>query len=86
MTTQILRIDASARRTGSITRDLNDQIIDRFAAAGDIDVTTRDLATPLPLLTEDWIGANFHRPRRPERRSEGNARAVRHTRRRVESG
>lgn len=62
MATHILRIDASARRHGSITRDLNDQIIDRFTRTGNTTVTVRDLADPLPLLTEDWIGANFTDP------------------------
>ena len=68
MPTQILRIDASARRTGSITRDLNDKIIDRFATNAETTVVTRDLAEPLPLLTEEWIGANFTDPaeRTPE--------------------
>lgn len=62
MPTQILRIDASARRTGSVTRDLNDKIVDRFASTGETLVTSRDLAEPLPLLTEDWIAANFTDP------------------------
>ena len=62
MSTKILRIDASARRTGSVTRDLNDKIVERFAAVGATDVTTRDLTVPLPLLTEEWIGANFTDP------------------------
>jgi len=62
MSTHILRIDASARRKGSITRDLNERIIDRYSAAGPTEVTTRDLANPLPLLSEDWIGANFTDP------------------------
>jgi FMN-dependent NADH-azoreductase len=62
MSTKILRIDASARRVGSITRDLNDRVIDRLSAEGPVSVTTRDLANPLPLLTEDWIGANFTDP------------------------
>ncbi len=62
MPTRILRIDASARRTGSITRDLNDKIIERFTRNGDTEVAVRDLADPLPLLTEDWIGANFTDP------------------------
>lgn len=56
MPTKILRIDASARKTGSISRDLAHRIVDRFERAH---VTTRDLATPLPQITEDWIGANF---------------------------
>lgn len=62
MSTNILRIDASARRTGSVTRDLNDKIIDRFKRTGDAHVVTRDLADPLPLITEEWIDANFTDP------------------------
>ncbi|OAN82178.1 FMN-dependent NADH-azoreductase [Jannaschia sp. EhC01] len=54
--THILRIDASARRAGSVSRDLTDQII---AQMGATTVTTRDLATGIPLLEEAWIGANF---------------------------
>ncbi len=56
MTKTILHIDASARRSGSATRDLSDRIV-RHLGAGRI--IRRDLATPLPLLTEDWIAANF---------------------------
>lgn len=59
MTRRILRIDASARRNGSITRDLNDRILSRFQTAGPVTVTHRDLANALPQITEDWIGANF---------------------------
>lgn len=69
MPKHILRIDASARKTGSVTRELNDSIIDRFSMSGDATVTTRDLADEaLPHLTESWIGANFTKPedRSPE--------------------
>ena len=59
MPTHILRIDASARTTGSVSRDLSDRIIERFTANGETQVTTRDLANPLPLITETWISANF---------------------------
>ena len=62
MTRRILRIDASARRNGSITRDLNDRILSRFESEGPMAVTHRDLADPLPQITEDWIGANFTPP------------------------
>ncbi len=62
MSTSVLRIDASARRTGSVTRDLNDKILDKLSKSDDVTVVTRDLADPLPLLTEDWIGANFTDP------------------------
>ena len=60
MTTTILRIDASARTEGSVSRDLNDRIIERFRAVGDTRVIDRDLATSdLPFLDAAWIGANF---------------------------
>ncbi|WP_341863698.1 NAD(P)H-dependent oxidoreductase [Gymnodinialimonas sp. 57CJ19] len=53
--THILRIDASARREGSVSRDLTSQIIARLGGT----VTTRDLADGVPLMTEEWVGANF---------------------------
>ena len=56
MTKTILHIDASARRTGSATRDLSARIVQHLGANR---IIRRDLATPLPLLTEDWITANF---------------------------
>lgn len=56
MSHSILRIDASARREGSVSRDLTDRIIARFDGAT---VTTRDLADGLPLIDEAWVGANF---------------------------
>ncbi len=56
MTKTILHIDASARRTGSTTRDLSARIVQHLGAGR---IIRRDLATPLPLLTEDWIAANF---------------------------
>ncbi|MCG6901673.1 MAG: NAD(P)H-dependent oxidoreductase [Rhodobacter sp.] len=59
MTHNILRIDASARRTDSVSRALTDRLTDRFIAAGDANVVTRDLANALPQIDEAWIGANF---------------------------
>ncbi|MEJ6390751.1 FMN-dependent NADH-azoreductase [Gymnodinialimonas ulvae] len=56
MTDTILRIDASARRDGSVSRDLTDKVIDRLAPNRTI---TRDLADGLPLIDETWVGANF---------------------------
>lgn len=53
----ILRIDASARRTGSVSRALADSIVARLDPGAD--VTTRDLADALPLIDEAWIAANF---------------------------
>ncbi|GIT91190.1 FMN-dependent NADH-azoreductase [Jannaschia pagri] len=52
----ILQIDASARTEGSVTRDLTRQIAARLGGTVDhLDLA----ATPLPQLTEDWVGANF---------------------------
>ncbi|MFV2002737.1 MAG: FMN-dependent NADH-azoreductase [Paracoccaceae bacterium] len=56
MSHNILRIDASARREGSVSRDLADRIIARF---DDATVTRRDLAIALPLIDEAWVNANF---------------------------
>ena len=56
MTKTILHIDASARRAGSTTRDLSARIVDHLKPGR---IVRRDLASPLPLLTEDWINANF---------------------------
>lgn len=56
--TPILRIDASARVTDSVSRTLTTQIIDRLAP----EVTTvRDLTTAIPQLDEAWITAS-HTP------------------------
>ncbi|MEX0366529.1 MAG: FMN-dependent NADH-azoreductase [Ruegeria sp.] len=52
----ILHIDASARRAGSTTRELSGQVVKHLGASR---IIRRDLATPLPLLTEDWVNANF---------------------------
>ncbi len=62
MTTKILRIDASARRNGSVSRDLASRIIDQFGANDTLNVATRDLADPLPLIDEIWVNANFTAP------------------------
>lgn len=55
----ILQIDSSARTDGSITRSLSQAFVERLSSA-DTQVVTRDIGVqPLPLLTEDWVGANF---------------------------
>jgi len=56
MTRTVLHIDTSARRDGSTSRDLSARILARLAPET---VLRRDLAEPLPLIDEDWIGANF---------------------------
>ena len=59
----ILRIDGSMRRTGSISRQLTDEVIDHLLSEDPgADIRVRDLANPLPHVTEDWINANFTDP------------------------
>ncbi len=59
----ILRIDGSMRRTGSISRQLTDEVIDHLLSEDPgADILVRDLANPLPHVTEDWINANFTDP------------------------
>ncbi|MGB6229901.1 MAG: NAD(P)H-dependent oxidoreductase [Litorimonas sp.] len=55
----ILRIDSSARHEGSVSRDLADLYIDKIAESQAVRVETRDVSDPLPVVTQDWIDANF---------------------------
>ena len=56
MTKTVLHIDSSARLTGSATRDLSAAVVAKLAPET---VIRRDVATPLPLLDEVWVSANF---------------------------
>lgn len=55
----ILRIDASGRQDGSVTRSLADETIAHLASLGETSLVSRDVAAGLPFVDEDWIGANF---------------------------
>ena len=52
----ILRVDASARRSGSSSRALTDALIARLGSTA---VVSRDLSEALPFVTENWVHANF---------------------------
>lgn len=55
--TTVLRIDASMRTEGSVSRTLTDAVIQ---AIGTDTVITHDLlASPAPLINEEWITANY---------------------------
>lgn len=56
MTQTVLRIDASARRTGSESRKLADRVIERLSPDT---VVTRDLGTSIPAIDEPWLAANW---------------------------
>lgn len=57
---KILEINASARKSGSISRQLTGDTVaalgSRFASA---DVVHRDVAAGIPLVSADWVEANF---------------------------
>jgi len=56
---RILRIDASARKTGSVTRSLADETLDHLASLNAVNIVSRDVAGGLPFVDEDWVDANF---------------------------
>lgn len=53
--TKLLRIDSSARTADSVSRQLSDRLISRIAP--DAEITVRDLADGIPLLSESTLGA-----------------------------
>jgi FMN-dependent NADH-azoreductase len=58
---RVLRIDASARRTGSVSRRLGDTLVEALRRGHDnLLITRRDLAEQSPpLVDESWVDANF---------------------------
>ena len=60
-TTTVLRLDASMRHTGSVSRQLTDKMMAVLKARHPgLSVDTLDLAkTPVGYVDETWIGANF---------------------------
>ncbi len=60
---RVLRIDASARTEGSVTRQLADQLLEGLAArVGAVSLTRRDVAQGLPFIDADWVAANLTDP------------------------
>ncbi len=58
---KILRVDASARKAGSVTRTLADKTIDHLSTNGPVDLTYRDVSEGVPFVDEAWVNANFTR-------------------------
>lgn len=59
---RILRIDASARVEGSVTRGLADRLLEGLAArSGGLAVARRELAG-VPFIDADWVAANVTDP------------------------
>ena len=63
MAKNILRLDASMRKTGSHSRNLSDRLIKQLIGeqhtSEQNNITIRDLAEGMPLIDENWIKANF---------------------------
>lgn len=57
-TLKILRVDASARKVGSISRKLGDELIEKLQLDRKLDLVTTDLAKPPPVVTAEWVDAN----------------------------
>ena len=68
---QLLRIDASMRKTGSVSRQLADRLITKLADKDNYEIKLRDLTESIPFVNESWINANFTDP--AERSSEQRA-------------
>ncbi|GAC15768.1 FMN-dependent NADH-azoreductase [Aliiglaciecola lipolytica] len=68
---QLLRIDASMRKTGSVSRQLADRLITKLADKNNYEIKLRDLTESIPFVNESWINANFTDP--AERSSEQRA-------------
>jgi len=60
---RVLRVDASARAEGSVTRLLADQLVEDLAQrVPDLSVIRRDVAHGLPFVDAAWVNANFTDP------------------------
>jgi FMN-dependent NADH-azoreductase len=57
--TNVLRVDASMRTEGSVSRSLADTLIKQLNADT---ITHRDLANGVPIIDQEWINANFTDP------------------------
>lgn len=57
--TNVLRVDASMRTEGSVSRSLADTLIQQLNADT---LTHRDLANGVPIIDQEWINANFTDP------------------------
>lgn len=56
----LLRVNASMRKQGSISRQLTDELIQSLVASQpETQIVTRELTQGVSLVDEDWIGANF---------------------------
>ncbi|WP_421790118.1 FMN-dependent NADH-azoreductase [Hyphobacterium sp.] len=63
MSNTLLRVDASMRKTGSRSRLIADQLVEKLSLGQTFDrVIERDLTDGMPFVDEAWINANFTDP------------------------
>ena len=56
----ILQINSSGRYEGSVTRQLTELVVNQIQRSQpELNLVKRELATGLPFIDEQWIGANF---------------------------
>lgn len=60
----VLKVDASMRKHGSLTRSLVDELLNTLTLnkARPLNITHRDLANGIPFINGSWIDANFTQP------------------------
>lgn len=59
----LLQVNSSGRFEGSVTRQLSELVVNQIKVEQPgLNVISRDLATGLPFIDEQWIGANFTPP------------------------
>lgn len=59
---RVLRIETSARGEDSVTRQLQDAVVERLRQVhGEIELTTRDVSQGLEFVDAEWVGANYAR-------------------------
>ncbi|MCP4433490.1 MAG: FMN-dependent NADH-azoreductase [Gammaproteobacteria bacterium] len=73
MTSNILRLDASANVSGSSSRKLGDQLIAKLSRRSEVNIQYRDLNQGLNFIDETWVGAYFTPP---EQRSEAQTKTL----------
>lgn len=62
-TLQILELNASGRKSGSVSRMLTSELVRELEKKhGGAAITRRDLSLGIPFVDEDWIAANFTAP------------------------
>jgi FMN-dependent NADH-azoreductase len=59
MAVNILKLDASIRKTGSYSRALTDKLITQLSRKNKVNIISRDLADGVPFIDDEWGKANF---------------------------